>query len=534
MPPRSTLPPRTLVPPTLVAPTSPSAGQPALLETYARILDSIADAAVAIDAQWRITYANRAAERIADRPRMELIGADVWHVVPAPLAAALEPGLRRAARDQVAVEFEQHMPGLDRWLEVRIHPAVDGVVLYCRDVTERRQQQDALRRSEAELRHTQKMEAVGRLAGGIAHDFNNLLTAIKGYSDLILVDLAAATEGRIDVAHLRDDVEQIRNAANRAATLTSQMLAFGRRQVLQPRPIDLNACVADMEKMLRRVISEDIEMRLVFATATAGVTADRPQIEQVVMNIVLNARDAMPEGGKLTIETRPVTLDASYAARHVGVTPGDYVMLGVSDTGHGMDAPTQARLFEPFFTTKETGKASGLGLATAYGIVKQSGGNIGVYSEPGIGTTVKVYLPRTDGASSPDSPAAESPSTLTGWETILVVEDENAVRLLVCGVLGRCGYKVLAADDGLHAVRVSEAYEAPIHLLLTDVVMPGMGGIRLADRLSAARGDMRILYMSGYTEHAIVHHGVFDPGTAFIEKPFTPDQLARKVRMVLG
>ena len=360
--------------------TSPSAltvvAPGVLLETFERILDSLTDACVAIDAQWRITYVNRAAERLAETARADLVGSQFWHDFSAPLVAAFGPALQEAARHQTVVEVEHHSSVLQKWFDLRVYPTPAGVTMYCRDVTERRRQQEALRRSETELRQKQKIEAIGRLAGGIAHDFNNLLTAIKGYSDLILVDLAEATEGRVDVGHLRDDVDQIRKAADRAATLTGQLLAFGRRQVLQPRLLDLNACVAEMEKMLRRVISEDIEMRLAFGTPIACVTADPTQIEQVLMNLVLNARDAMPDGGRLTIETGEATLDAAYATGHVGVTPGDYICLSVSDTGYGMDPETQAHLFEPFFTTKELGKGTGLGLATAYGIVKQSGGNI--------------------------------------------------------------------------------------------------------------------------------------------------------------
>lgn len=505
-----------------------------LLETIEHVLDSVTDACVVIDDEWRLTYVNRAAEQLTSTARAQLVGSHFWRDFPPALVAAFGPALQQAARQGTVVEFLHEATGTDSWFEIRVYPTSGGVALYCRDVTERRRQHEALRRSESELRQKQKIEAIGRLAGGIAHDFNNLLTAIKGYSELVLVDLAGSTEGRVDVGQLREDVDQIRKAADRAATLTAQLLAFGRRQVLQPRLLDLNVCVAEMEKMLRRVISEDIEMRLAFGSVDACVTADPTQIEQVLMNLVLNARDAMPDGGRLTIETGEATLDEAYAARHVGVTPGEYVCLSVSDTGHGMDHATQARLFEPFFTTKEIGKGTGLGLATAYGIIKQSGGNIWAYSEQGLGTTIKVYLPRSRGTVPSAPPAVVTPASLSGSETLLVVEDEPAVRRLICGVLRRCGYTVLAAEDGYDALHVSEGYPTPIDLLLTDVVMPGMNGRLLADRLRAERSGLRILYMSGYTENAIVDDGKLESGTDFIEKPFTPEELTSKVRQALN
>jgi signal transduction histidine kinase/ActR/RegA family two-component response regulator len=503
------------------------------LETFDEILGGVTDAWIAIDGEWRVTYVNRAAERLLQRERTTLVRGLFWESFPVLFVDAFGGALEEAARTSTIVEVEQHLPALYRWFEVRVYPSGEGLALCARDITERRRQQEGLRRTETALRQNQKLEAIGRLAGGIAHDFNNLLTAIKGYSDLILADLGESGAA-IDVGHLRDDIGEIRKAADRAAGLTGQLLAFGRKQVMQPRLIDLNASVAEMEKMLRRVISEDIEMRLALSPDAECVTADPTQIEQVLMNIVLNARDAMPEGGRLTIETGRAQLDEAYAARHVGVTPGDYVLLSVSDNGQGMDAETQARLFEPFFTTKEQGKGTGLGLATAYGIVKQSGGNIWAYSEIGIGTTIKVYLPRSDSeAPRRVSGPVEAPVSVRGTETVLVVEDEISVRQLVSGVLKRCGYTVIVADDGFDALRAIEGQSAKIDLLLTDVVMPGMSGRRLADRLAAERPGLRILYMSGYTEHAIVHHGVLDAGTDFIEKPFTPEQLTRKVRHAL-
>jgi len=390
-----------------------------------------------------------------------------------------------------------------------------------RDITD-------LKRLEDQLRQAQKMEAVGRLAGGVAHDFNNLLTAILGSVELLLRELAPASP-------LRQDATEIKKAGERAAVLTRQLLAYSRRQVLNPEVLDLNRVVADMDRMLRRLIGEDVDLVTRLAPDLGNVRADRGQIEQVLVNLVLNARDAMPQGGKLTIETANVELDPGYVETHEGAKPGAYALLAVSDTGAGMDAETAAHLFEPFFTTKEVGKGTGLGLATAYGIVKQSDGYIMVYSEPGHGTTFKIYLPRAaaPGAASPVPPAPPVKATARGSETILVVEDEEAVRSLSRRALEASGYTVLAAADGPDAVRLLERYGGPIHLVLTDVIMPGMNGRELAQRLVQRRPGLRVLYMSGYPGDAIVHRGALEPGMAFLQKPFMPEDLARKVREVL-
>jgi len=383
------------------------------------------------------------------------------------------------------------------------------------------------RRVEEQLRQAQKMEAVGRLAGGIAHDFNNLLTAIAGYSDLLLLNLP---EG--EAAHR--EVLEIRKASDRAAALTRQLLAFSRQQVLQPKVLDLNQVVTNMEKMLHRLIGEDVELITTLASDLGHVKADPGQIEQVIVNLAVNSRDAMPNGGKLILETMNVELDEHYAARHEPAKPGSYVMLAVTDSGCGMDEATKARLFEPFFTTKEVGKGTGLGLATVYGIVKQSGGYIWAYSEVGHGTTFKVYLPREDMVAEPvekeDTPLYSS----EGEETVLVVEDEPMVRDLVRAILSRQGYEVLEAGRGAEALEVSERHQGPIHLLITDVVMPGMTGPELARRLTAHRPATKVLFMSGYTDDAILHHGVLEPGTEFLEKPFTAGALGGKVRNMLG
>src|SRR6185312_3336358 len=387
------------------------------------------------------------------------------------------------------------------------------------DVTEQR----AL---EERLRQTQKMEAVGRLAGGIAHDFNNLLTAILGS-----VDFLRRALGPEHPEHA--ETEEIQKAAVRAADLTRQLLAFSRQQVLAPKVLDVDALVTNLEKMLRRLIGEDVELRFVAKASRAAVLADPGQLEQVIVNLVVNARDAMPRGGKLTIETAIVDLDAGYAWEHGTVEPGRYVMLAVTDTGVGIDRAAQARLFEPFFTTKEFGKGTGLGLATVYGIVKQSGGYIWVYSEPGQGATFKVYLPRVEPAGEPAAapqPPARAPG---GTETILLAEDEAAVRTLARRILEKHGYKLLLAATGRDGVQVAEQHAAPIDLLVTDVVMPEMGGRELAQRLTARQPGLKVLFLSGYTDDAIVHHGVLDAGVALLQKPFKPDDLVRKIRAVL-
>ncbi|HJQ23668.1 MAG TPA: PAS domain S-box protein [Blastocatellia bacterium] len=379
---------------------------------------------------------------------------------------------------------------------------------------------------EEQLRHSQKMEAVGRLAGGVSHDFNNLLTAIIGYSDLMMMLLKEEDP-------LRHYVEEIRTAGDRAASLTRQLLAFSRKQVLQPRLLDINSLVTNVGKMLRRLVGEDIGFITLLRPEAGLINADPGQIEQVLVNLVVNARDAMPEGGKIVIETASAELDKAYADLHVGVEPGDYVMLAVSDTGTGMDEKTQARIFEPFFTTKPTGKGTGLGLSTVYGIVRQSGGNIWVYSEVGRGTTFKVYLPRVTEDAPEDESVSKPEPPLRGTETVLLAEDEEVVRRLAREVLEGYGYRVLEAGNGGAAFSACVGHDGPIHLLITDVVMPGMGGRDLANRLSRLRPEMKVLFMSGYTDDAIVHHGVLEAGIPFIQKPFSPDDLARKVREVL-
>jgi len=393
------------------------------------------------------------------------------------------------------------------------------------EISERKQAEQSLRETEDQLRQSQKLEAVGQLAGGVAHDFNNLLTIIMGYAELLLV------RGGLTDA-MREKVEEIRNAGVRAAALTRQLLAFSRKQVLQPVVLDLNALIEGTGKMLQRLIGENIQMTTLLKPITR-IHADPGQIEQVIINLAVNARDAMPEGGKITIETVNAELDEAYAATQVAARPGNYVMLSISDTGAGMDEETQKHIFEPFFTTKEIGKGTGLGLSTVYGIVKQSGGNIWVYSEANRGTTFKIYFPQVEGEVESQLKADEATPLPTGNETILLVEDEAMVRALTRECLRVCGYAVLEAPNGEEALDIFKQHEGRIHLLLTDVVMPLMGGRELAELVTAISADIPVLYISGFTDHAIVHRGVLDPGTEFLEKPFTLNALARKVRRVL-
>jgi two-component system, cell cycle sensor histidine kinase and response regulator CckA len=395
--------------------------------------------------------------------------------------------------------------------------AVQGIV---RDLSERS-------RLEDQLRQSQKMESVGRLAGGIAHDFNNLLTAIIGYSQMAMRHLAPDSPAK-------NDIKEVEKAGKRAAELTGQLLTFSRKQALQPKVIDLNQIVANIERMLHRVIGEDIELSTKLSPDLGLVKADPGQIEQIIMNLAVNARDAMPQAGKLTIETANVEFDETYTQAHLAVTPGPYVMLAFSDTGIGMNKETQARIFEPFFTTKDSGKGTGLGLSTVYGIVKQSGGNLWVYSEKGRGTTFKIYLPRVEEPSKPEESDAQKLDSFSGTGTILLVEDDLTVRQLTRQILEINGYTILEATSAAHALQICEQHEGKIHLIITDVIMPDMSGRELAQQVRQLGNEAKVLYMSGYTDNSIVHHGILDADTPFLQKPFTSDSLTRKVREVIS
>jgi two-component system cell cycle sensor histidine kinase/response regulator CckA len=393
------------------------------------------------------------------------------------------------------------------------------------DLTAQKRAEQALGKSEQQLRQAQKMEAVGRLAGGIAHDFNNILSVVLSYCATISADLRPGDP-------LRDDVGEIEKAGLRAAALTRQLLMFSRQEVTEPRVLNLNEVLTSMDKMLQRILGEDVDLVSLAEPALGRVRVDPSHIEQVIMNLVVNSRDAMPTGGKLTIETKNIVLDEAHVAEHFGIAPGSYVMLAVSDTGVGMDKATQARIFEPFFTTKEQGKGTGLGLSTVFGIVQQCKGSTWVYSEPGNGTTFKIYIPRVDAQADVVGPplAAEK---RTGTETILLVEDEDQLRVVARTVLRKMGYQVLEAQNPGEALLHCERFVGTIHLLLTDVVMPQMSGPELAKRLLRERPGIKVLCMSGYTDDALVRHGALEAGIAYLQKPITPDRLTLKVRAVL-
>ncbi len=422
----------------------------------------------------------------------------------------------------------------ERWLLAGIAGVAFLFLLTLWQAIRIRHERNLVRRAEAErsrleqqLQQAQKLESIGRLAGGVAHDFNNLLTVINGYSDLVL--------NRLGRDHpLRAHVEEVRKAGERAAGLTEQLLAFSRKQVTKPRPLDLNTLVSETEGMLRRLVGEDVEVVTLLSPSLAQVMADPGQMHQVLMNLVANARDAMPSGGRLIIETANVELDEVYADVHPEVVPGPSVLLAVTDTGVGIDEETQRHIFEPFYTTKGPRAGTGLGLSMVYGIVRQSGGWIWVYSEPGKGSAFKIYLPVSEAVAQPEAGGRVAPVTLNGSETILVVEDQEEVRRLAVEVLRSYGYRILEAADGQAALALADRQGEPIHLLLTDVVMPGMTGRDLARRLAPLRPEMKVLYTSGYTENVIAHRGVLDAGVAYLPKPFTPEGLTTMVRKVLG
>jgi two-component system, cell cycle sensor histidine kinase and response regulator CckA len=497
-------------------------------ERFRAFMDHCPAAAFIKDAHGRYLYANPVWRAQFDPPPSDWIGKTDYDFWP-PATADVFRASDRACLDGGEVRTEETATGPDgvvrTWLVMKFAVARHGERLVAGmawDVTDRK-------RLEAELRQAHKMDAVGRLAGGVAHDFNNLLTVINGYGDVALGTLGADHP-------VRPLVEEIRKAGDRAAGLTRQLLAFSRKQMLQPKVLDLGGLVADLGRMLRRVIGEDVELVLRPGPGPTWVTADPGQLEQVVMNLAVNARDAMPRGGRLTIETRAAEPDPAVLAETGEARPGPHVLLAVSDTGCGMDEVTKARVFEPFFTTKELGKGTGLGLATVYGIVRQSGGHIAVDSRPGHGTTFRVYLPAAPAPAR--APAADRslarPVAAPAGETVLLVEDDEEVRMLALRTLQDAGYVVLDAANGDRALQVARTYGVPIRLLVTDVVMPGMGGRELAERLLAEQRGLRVLYVSGYTDDAVVRHGIESDRVHYVPKPYTPAALVAKVREVLG
>jgi two-component system, cell cycle sensor histidine kinase and response regulator CckA len=498
-------------------------------QRFRALIEHSTDGIGLVSSDGTIRYTSPSTSRILGYADEELVGQRAFELIHpddhASIQARLAEGLQQPGQSVIAECRVRHKDGAWGLIEIVANnllaePSVRAIVLNYRDITERRQ-------AAAQLLQAQKMEIVGRLAGGVAHDFNNLLTAISGYAELVLAEAPPDTV-------VRDDLKEILKAAGRAATLTRQLLAFARKQIIEPQVLNLNDMIGNIDNLLRRLIGEDIDLVTLPSPDLGQVRADPGQIEQVLVNLAVNARDAMPGGGKLTIETRNAVLDDDYAQQHLGVTPGAYVLVAITDTGVGMDSETQRRIFEPFFTTKEPGRGTGLGMATCYGIVEQHGGHVWVYSELHHGTTFKIYLPRVEAPAEVWPQRADASDLPHGTETVLLAEDDPAVHALVARVLRDQGYTVLEAADGAAAVQVArEQTGATIHLLLTDVVMPHISGKALAEQISNMYPGIKTLFISGYANDAIVHHGRLDPGVAFLNKPFSPSALARKVREVL-
>jgi len=494
-------------------------------ELFRLISENAMDMIAVVDPEWRRLYNSPAYPRVLGFSDDELAGASYFDQVHPDDRYAAEQAVREAtgvSHGRTVQYRMRHKDGSWHVIEsgasaiLNAQGKIEKYVVVNRDVSEQRQ-------LEEKFRQAQKMEAVGRLSGGVAHDFNNLLGVIIGYAEFLQESLAPDNS-------LRGSVDEILKAGKRAASLTRQLLAFSRQQVLDPKVLDLKVVLSDMDKMLRRLIGEDIELATTLGAGLGHLKADQGQLEQVLLNLVVNARDAMPQGGKLSINAENMVMDEAFIRRYpYPVQPGPYICLTVSDSGVGMDAETKARAFEPFFTTKEKGKGTGLGLSTVYGVVKQSGGYIDIYSTLGAGTTFKIYLPRVDEQVKAEARSGPA-TTFTGNETILIAEDESSLRTLTRNTLELCGYKVLEAKDGLEALEVSERFNGSIDLLLTDMVMPGMGGRALAQELMRRRPAIRIAYMSGYTGQAVGSQGPVDPGSVFLLKPFTREVLTRKIR----
>jgi two-component system, cell cycle sensor histidine kinase and response regulator CckA len=496
-------------------------------ETLRAVIDTSPLAIYTLDPSARVQTWNGAAERIFGYPAVDVIGRPLPIIFPEDLPefrdgldeiarGGIISGLERRARrrDGSAVEVSQWAAPLRSGAGSFV-----GSVAIVADDTDRK-------RLEEQFRQAQKMEAVGRLAGGIAHDFNNLLTVITGYCQMLLDRLEP-------VDPTFEDMQQVLKAADRATTLTKQLLAFSRKQIVQPKVVDTANLIHEMDHILKRLVGEDIELHLSVPHDIGKVRVDPGQIEQVIVNLAVNARDAMPKGGRLTIETQNVEVDEKIVARHLSMEPGPYVLLAISDTGVGIPPEMLVHLFEPFFTTKEKGRGTGLGLSTSYGIVKQNRGEIVVYSEPGVGTTFKIYLPRVDAPVEVEYVPAVETRRVRGTETILIVEDEEGVRKVLVEMLTHQGYRVLVAGGGPEALELFHQHCGPLDLLITDVIMPKMSGRELADQLRQPRPDLKVLFVSGYTDSAIVNHGILEPGTVFLQKPFSPEQLTSKVRDIL-
>jgi len=494
-------------------------------ERYRELFENASDLITTVDLDGRLTDVNEAFVRTLGYPREELIGKRLEELVPPESREILLKARARKLEGAETTIYEHELVTRDgERIQVEVASRLierDGTVVgteaICRNITERC-------RLEHELRQAQRLEAIGRLAGGIAHDFNNLLTVIAGYTETLLLGKRVEEE---------PELEQIADAARRATVLTRQLLAFSRRQVLQPRVIDLNEVVAGVTPMLTRLIGEDVELHTRLAEGLDPIRADPSQLEQVLVNLSVNARDAMPHGGRLVITTANVELDEEHVARHGEASTGPHVLLSVGDTGTGMDAETLAHAFEPFFTTKAVGSGTGLGLATVYGIVKQSGGSVWVYSEPGQGTTVKVYLPRSESRILEEAVRPAAPTGTGGCETILLAEDEESLRRLTARMLATQGYEVIAAETATEAVRIAEERGLEVDLLLTDLIMPELSGGELAKRVRTVAPGVRVLFMSGYADDVMTSKGALEPGAPFLGKPFSARDLAVKVREAL-
>jgi PAS domain S-box-containing protein len=482
-------------------------------------LESITDAFFILDCQWRFSFLNRQAEHLLQRQRSELLGRNVWDEFPEAVGSTFQQQYERAVNQGITVEFREFYPPLDCWFEVRAYPSSEGLAVYFQDVSDRIT-------LEEQLRQSQRLEAVGQLTGGVAHDFNNLLTVILGNAELII-------EALDPISPLRPLAEMVSHAAQRGAELTQRLLAFARRQALEPKAVDVNQLMGNMDSLLRRTLGEQIQVEWVRGGGLWPALVDPSQLENALLNLCLNARDAMPQGGQLTLETANARLDQEYADQYVEVQPGQYVMVAVSDTGIGIPSDSLERVFEPFFTTKAKGKGTGLGLSMVYGFIKQSGGHIKVYSEPGEGTTVKMYIPRCLNPGQAANAVQQDHPDL-GSEVILLVEDDELVRRYGQDQLESLGYRVVTAENGPQALAILQQ-RADIDLLFTDVIMPGgMSGRDLADTAQQLRPGLKVLYTSGYTENAIVHQGRLDPGVQLLSKPYRRAELAQKIRAAIA
>jgi PAS domain S-box-containing protein len=500
------------------------------LEAVARdVVEGLLEGCQVLDREWRYLYVNAAAVRQARRSREELLGRTLLECYPGVEATPLFEKLQECMQRRVPLRMENEFAypdGARAWFELQFIPVPEGVCVLSLDVTDARLAAEALRRSEEQVRHMQKMEAVGRLAGSIAHDFNNILSVVLSYGRLLEGAMSPGDERLADVG-------EIVRAAERATTLTRQLLAFSHQRLAVPEVLDVNRLLSGMTGMLQRLAGESVELSLVLAPGAPRVRGVAGHLEQIVVNLVVNARDAMPDGGTLVVETTQVILDEEHAAQHVGVVPGPHVLLAVSDTGVGMSKEVQARIFEPFFTTKERGKGTGLGLATVFGIVRQWGGTVWVYSEPGQGSTFKVYLPETHDDERPAASRRMGQPREGRGERVLLVEDDPQLRDVVAAVLRRGGYRVTVAESGEAALAGLEGAAEPVQLLVTDVVMPRMSGGALVQRALRLPRPPRVLLMSGYTEDALVRHHVVEAGLPLMQKPITPEGILRKVREVL-